>query len=230
MKALQIKVCGITNISEAQALDATGVNYIGFIFYAPSKRYVLGKLQLAAIKAFKPLQAKKVGVFVNEPIESLVNTVMATGLDMVQLHGDEDEAYYKTLRNRFVELGKVEANQETIDTKTPIEIIKVFRVGDKMPELTPFESVADYYLFDTDSKLYGGTGAHFNWELLKGNPIDKPYFLSGGIGPNDLGGIEVMQQTKAGKTLMALDVNSQFELAPGEKDLEKIKTFIHALI
>ena len=230
MKALQIKVCGITNISEAQSLDAMGVNYIGFIFYAPSKRYVLGKLPLAAIKAFKPLQAKKVGVFVNEPIESLVNTVMATGLDMVQLHGDEDEAYYKTLRNRFDELGKVEANQETIDTKTPIEIIKVFRVGDKMPELTPFESVADYYLFDTDSKLYGGTGAHFNWELLKGNPIDKPYFLSGGIGPNDLGGIEVMQQTKAGKTLMALDVNSQFELAPGEKDLEKIKTFIHALI
>jgi phosphoribosylanthranilate isomerase len=230
MKALQIKVCGITNISEAQTLDAMGVNYIGFIFYAPSKRYVLGKLQLAAIKAFKPLQAKKVGVFVNEPIESLVNTVMVTGLDMVQLHGDEDEAYYKTLRNRFDELGKVEANQEMIDTKTPKEIIKVFRVGDKMPAIESFSSLADYYLFDTDSQLYGGTGAHFNWELLKGNPIDKPYFLSGGIGPNDLGGIEVMQQTKAGKTLMALDVNSQFELAPGEKDLEKIKTFIHALI
>jgi phosphoribosylanthranilate isomerase len=230
MKALQIKVCGITNISEAQTLDAMGVNYIGFIFYAPSKRYVLGKLQLAAIKAFKPLQAKKVGVFVNEPIESLVNIVMATGLDMLQLHGDEDEAYYKTLRNRFDELGKVEANQEMIDTKTPIEIIKVFRVGDKMPAIESFSSLADYYLFDTDSQLYGGTGAHFNWELLKGNPIDKPYFLSGGIGPNDLGGIEVMQQTKAGKTLMALDVNSQFELAPGEKDLEKIKTFIHALI
>jgi phosphoribosylanthranilate isomerase len=176
------------------------------------------------------LQAKKVGVFVNEPIESLVNIVMATGLDMLQLHGDEDEAYYKTLRNRFDELGKVEANQEMIDTKTPIEIIKVFRVGDKMPAIESFSSLADYYLFDTDSQLYGGTGAHFNWELLKGNPIDKPYFLSGGIGPNDLGGIEVMQQTKAGKTLMALDVNSQFELAPGEKDLEKIKTFIHALI
>ena len=230
MKALQIKVCGITNISEAQTLDAMGVNYIGFIFYAPSKRYVLGKLQLAAIKAFKPLQAKKVGVFVNEPIESLVNTVMVTGLDMVQLHGDEDEAYYKTLRNRFDELGKVEANQEMIDAKTPIEIIKVFRVGDKMPAIESFSSLADYYLFDTDSQLYGGTGAHFNWELLKGNPIDKPYFLSGGIGPNDLGGIEVMQQTKAGKTLMALDVNSQFELTPGQKDLEKIKTFIHAFI
>ncbi len=230
MKALQIKVCGITNISEGQTLDAMGVNYIGFIFYAPSKRYVLGKLQLAAIKAFKPLQTKKVGVFVNEPIESLVNTVMAAGLNMVQLHGDEDETYCEALRNRYNELGKTGASEQTKDTQPPIEIIKVFRVGDKMPAVETFYSVADYFLFDTDSQLYGGSGAHFNWELLKGNPIDKPYFLSGGIGPNDLGGIEVMQQTKAGKTLMALDVNSQFELAPGQKDLEKIKTFIHAFI
>jgi phosphoribosylanthranilate isomerase len=111
-----------------------------------------------------------------------------------------------------------------------VDLIKVFRVGDKMPDLTPFESWVDFYLFDTDSKLYGGTGAHFNWELLKGNSIGKTYFLSGGIGPNDIGGIEVMQQTKAGKDLFALDINSQFELEPGIKNLEKIKTFIDALI
>ncbi len=230
MKALQIKVCGITQLSQAQALEDMGVNYVGFIFYAASKRYALENLELAAIKSFKPAKAKKVGVFVNEPIESLVTTVMAAGLDMVQLHGDEDEAYYTSLRNRFNDLVNAGKDHETIHTTTPIEIIKVFRVGDKMPAIETFSSLADYYLFDTDSTLYGGTGAHFNWELLKGNPIDKPYFLSGGIGPNDIGGIEVMQQTKAGKTLMALDVNNQFELAPGEKDLEKIKTFIHALI
>ena len=86
------------------------------------------------------------------------------------------------------------------------------------------------YLFDTDSKMYGGTGAHSNWELLKGNAINKPYFLSGGIGPNDIGGIEVMKQTRAGKTLAALDINSQFEIEPGVKNLEKIKTFINAFI
>ena len=85
-------------------------------------------------------------------------------------------------------------------------------------------------MFDTDSKMYGGTGAHFNWELLKGNTIGKPYFLSGGIGPNDMGGIEVMKQTKAGKDLLALDINSQFETAPGIKNIEKIKSFIDALI
>ena len=226
MKGLQIKVCGITNINQAIALDAMGVNYIGFIFYAPSKRYVLGNLKLEDLKTYLPKQAKKVGVFVNEPIDSIVNTVIAAGLDIVQLHGDEDESYCMMLKNKFLEL----AHSDATDSKKPVEMIKVFRVGDKMPLVDTYAAIADYYLFDTDSKLYGGTGAHFNWELLNGNPIDKPYFLSGGIGPNDLGGIEVMQQTKAGKTLMALDVNSQFELAPGEKDLEKIKTFIHAFI
>ena len=219
MKGLQIKVCGITNMNQAIALEAMGVHYIGFIFYAPSKRYVLGNFRWADLKAFMPVQAKKVGVFVNEPIDSLVNMVIAAGIDMVQLHGDEDLAYFSDLKTKLAESNLMK-----------IKLIKVFRVGDKMPAIEAYHNVADYYLFDTDSKLYGGTGAHFNWELLKGNEIGKPFFLSGGIGPNDLGGIEVMQKTKAGKTLVALDVNSQFEIEPGIKNLEKIKTFINAFI
>mgnify|MGYP000166751826 CR=1 FL=1 len=215
MKLMQLKVCGITDINQAIALEAMGVDYIGFIFYAPSKRYVLAALTLNEIKSFTPATAKKVGVFVNESVESVVDIVEAAGLDMVQLHGDEDESYCTTLK------GQLPAN---------VQLVKVFRVGDKMPLVDSYKEVADYYLFDTDSKMYGGTGAHFNWELLKGNAIDKPYFLSGGIGPNDLGGIEVMKQTKAGKTLVALDINSQFEETPGIKNLEKIKTFINAFI
>ena len=223
---IQIKVCGITDINQALALDALCVDYIGFIFYAPSKRYVLNSLQLTALKKFTPAHAKKVGVFVNESIESIVNTVVAAGLDMVQLHGDEDALYFTLLKSKFNELVQ---EKTTINNKN-IEVIKVFRVGDRMPNLTPFENIADYYLFDTDSKMYGGTGAHFNWELLKGNTIGKPYFLSGGIGPNDMGGIEVMKQTKAGKDLLALDINSQFEIEPGVKNLEKIKSFIDAIV
>ncbi len=215
MKDLQIKVCGITDINQAVALEAMGVHYIGFIFYAPSKRYVLAKMELGDLKKFTSSAAKKVGVFVNESIEDLFSIVNAAGLDMVQLHGDEDEAYFKAAKAK---LG------------SDVQLIKVFRVGDKMPAIAPFIEVADYFLFDTDSKMYGGTGAHFNWELLKGHSINKPFFLSGGIGPNDVGGIEVMQQTKAGKTLVALDVNSQFEETPGVKNLEKIKTFINAFI
>jgi phosphoribosylanthranilate isomerase len=219
MKGLQIKVCGITNMDQAVALEAMGVHYIGFIFYAPSKRYVLGNLKLEDLKLFKPVQAKKVGVFVNEPIEELVNIVVAAGIDILQLHGNEDLAYFEDLKIKLTEVNREQ-----------VKLIKVFRVGDKMPAIEAYHNVADYYLFDTDSKLYGGTGAHFNWELLKGNEIGKPFFLSGGIGPNDLGGIEVMQKTKAGKTLVALDINSQFELEPGIKNLEKIKTFINAFI
>jgi phosphoribosylanthranilate isomerase len=219
MRTLKIKVCGITDINQAIALEAMGVDCIGFIFYAPSKRYVLNRLSMAELKAFAAVHAKKVGVFVNEPIESLITFVEAAGLDMVQLHGDEDVNYYEQLKTSLSKVG--------LDK---VALIKVFRVGDKMPDIIPFENYADYYLFDTDSTMYGGTGAHFNWELLKGNTIGKPYFLSGGIGPNDLGGIEVMKKTKAGVDLFALDVNSQFEMEPGIKNLEKIKTFIDALV
>ncbi|MEN9701508.1 MAG: hypothetical protein RIR55_828 [Bacteroidota bacterium] len=219
MRTLKIKVCGITDINQAIALEAMGVDCIGFIFYAPSKRYVLNSLQLNDIKNFTSSNAKKVGVFVNEPIEDVIKMVKNAGLDMLQLHGDEDLEYYTALRAQLAAA-----------SLQNVELIKVFRVGDKMPDIVAFENSADYYLFDTDSKMYGGTGAHFNWELIKGNSIGKPYFLSGGIGPNDIGGIEVMKKTKAGKDLFALDINSQFELAPGNKNLEKIKSFIDALI
>ena len=219
MSALKIKVCGITDMNQAIALEAMGVDFIGFIFYASSKRYVFNKLNFADLKNFNSPHTRKVGVFVNEPVDSLVQIVINAGLDMIQLHGDEEAEYYTQLREKLLE-----ASLEQVD------LIKVYRVGDKMPHLEPFDNSADFYLFDTDSKLYGGTGAHFNWELLKGNTIGKAYFLSGGIGPNDLGGIEVMKQTKAGKDLFALDINSQFEIAPGIKNLEKIKSFIDALV
>ena len=219
MSTLKIKVCGITDINQAIALEAMGVDFIGFIFYPSSKRYVFNKLNAVDLKNFNSPHTRKVGVFVNEPVESIVQMVINTGLDMIQLHGDEEPEYYIQLRKKLLE-----ASLEQVD------LIKVFRVGDKMPQLDPFNDIADFYLFDTDSKLYGGTGAHFNWELLKGNTIGKAYFLSGGIGPNDLGGIEVMKQTKAGKDLFALDINSQFEIAPGIKNIEKIKSFIDALV
>ena len=208
---MKFKVCGITNIAEAQALETMGVDYIGFIFYPASKRYVLDKLRLNEVAQFKPVNAKKVGVFVNAPLDELLHIVQEGGLDIVQLHGDESPEYCALVQAK-------------------VTTVKVFRVGGAVPVFAEFESVVDYFLFDTDSALYGGTGQHFNWELIKGSNIPKPYFLSGGIGPNDVQGVQVMQQTKAGKQLHALDINSQFELAPGIKNLEKIKTFIHAFI
>jgi phosphoribosylanthranilate isomerase len=208
---MQIKVCGITNLEQATALQAMGVHYIGFIFYPSSKRYVLEKLSLTDLASFKPTGVKKVGVFVNESLDQLLHIVQEAGLDIVQLHGDETPAYCAAVRQK-------------------VATIKVFRVGAAVPDFAAYEAEVDYFLFDTDSILYGGTGQHFNWELIKGVTIPKPYFLSGGIGPNDIQGVQVMEKTKAGKTLLALDINSQFELTPGMKDLEKIKIFINAFI
>jgi len=208
---MEYKVCGITDLMQAVALDEMKVNYIGFIFYKPSKRYVLNKLNLSELSAFRPANAKKVGVFVNESLEQVIEVIRKAALDIVQLHGDEDPSYCATI-NQIV------------------PVIKVFRVGKSVPDFALFENAASYYLFDTDSALYGGTGQHFNWELIKNTEFNKPYFLSGGIGPNDLHGIEVLQKTKAGKSLSVIDVNSQFETAPGIKNLELIKTFIYASI
>lgn len=208
---MQFKVCGITSIEHATALQAMGVHYIGFIFYPASKRYVLEKLNLADLANFKPVGVKKVGVFVNEPLDQLLQIVKSAELDIVQLHGDETPEYCAAVRQK-------------------VQTIKVFRVGAAVPDFVAYEAVVDYFLFDTDSTLYGGTGQHFNWELIKGSNIPKPYFLSGGIGPNDIQGVQVMEKTKAGKSLLALDINSQFELTPGMKDLEKIKIFINAFI
>jgi phosphoribosylanthranilate isomerase len=208
---MQFKVCGITNLEQATALQAMGVHYIGFIFYPASKRYVLEKLSLADLASFKPVGVKKVGVFVNEPLDQLLQIVASAELDIVQLHGDETPAYSEAVRQN-------------------VQTIKVFRVGAAVPDFSAYEDAVDYFLFDTDSALYGGTGQHFNWELIKGSTIPKPFFLSGGIGPNDIQGVQVMEKTKAGKSLLALDINSQFELAPGMKDLEKIKIFINAFI
>lgn len=208
---MQIKVCGITQLDQANALDLLPVNYIGFIFYPPSKRYVLNHLSLEALANFHPIHAKKIGVFVNESLDQLKHIVQEAKLDMVQLHGDESEAYCAQVR-------------------TFIPVIKVFRVAEICPSFEPFKKVADYFLLDTESALYGGTGNHFNWDIIKNTTIPLPYFLSGGIGPNDLQGIQVLKNTTAGKSLLALDLNSQFEIEPGKKNIEKIKTFIYACI
>jgi phosphoribosylanthranilate isomerase len=208
---MQFKVCGITNMEQAKALDAMGVHYIGFIFYSSSKRYVLNSLSVSDLQQFKTIGAKKVGVFVNESLDNLLKIVKQASLDMVQLHGDEDMTYCEKVKEH-------------------VSVVKVFRVGALVPMMDGFDQVADYFLFDTDSALYGGTGQHFNWEIIKNQTMAKPYFLSGGIGPNDIKGLEVIQTTKAGKQLLAVDLNSQFEISPGNKDLEKIKTFIHAII
>jgi len=207
---MKVKVCGITDIDEALALSKAGANYLGFIFYTASKRYVLHALTLAQIKSIQLPGVLKVGVFVNEPFEDVIATAMAAGLDMVQLHGDETPNYCKEMVNHY-------------------PVIKAFRISetdDVAYKISEYLEDIDYLLFDAASSLYGGSGISFDWIKLANATRQKPYFLSGGIGPDDVSKITSYIQSDAAGNCIAVDVNSKFEMAPGQKNIPLLQSFI----
>jgi phosphoribosylanthranilate isomerase len=207
---IKIKVCGITNIDEALALSKAGVNYMGFIFYPASKRYVLHALTLDQIKSVQLPGVLKVGVFVNESINDVIATATAAGLDMVQLHGDETPNYCKEMANHY-------------------PVIKAFRISetdDVAYKISEYLEDIDYLLFDTASSVYGGSGISFDWKKLANATGQKPYFLSGGIGPDDVSKITSFVESDAAGNCIAVDVNSKFETAPGQKNIQLLQSFI----
>jgi len=202
---MKVKVCGITSVDQLSALQEFGVDYAGFIFYLKSARYAGEKLEKHQ-KEIQTFSIAKVGVFVNEDVEEVKRKIRRFGLSAVQLHGDEDAAYCKSLMP-FA------------------QVIKVFRLNnetDLKTSLFPFKEACHFYLFDTDTKSYGGSGQKFNWQMLEGTNIDKPFFLSGGIGPDDVEKLKTFQNP----FLAAVDVNSRFELEPGIKDLNAVQQFL----
>jgi phosphoribosylanthranilate isomerase len=207
---MKIKVCGITNVEEALALSKAGVNYVGFIFYPASKRYALHSLSLDQIKNVQLPGVLKVGVFVNEPMEKVIATATEAGLDMVQLHGDETPNYCKEMANHY-------------------PVIKAFRISetdDVAYKISEYLEDIDYLLFDTASSVYGGSGISFDWIKLANATGQKPYFLSGGIGPDDVSKITSFVQSEAAGNCVAVDVNSKFETAPGQKNIQLLQSFI----
>lgn len=208
---MKLKVCGLIRIDQIEELISLDVNFLGFIFYEKSPRYVLNALTLDQIKAIK--HTGKVGVFVNESLEQIIELSEKTKLNFIQLHGDESDKFISELRNK-------------LDEK--IGIIKVFRVGNDLQDLKfkiqNLESDIDYFLFDTDSKSFGGTGKSFNWQILNDIEINKPYFLSGGISEENIENIKLLKQEP-----FALDINSKFEIEPGNKNIDKIKEFKNLL-
>jgi phosphoribosylanthranilate isomerase len=198
---MKIKVCGITRREDLLKLVEYQVDYAGFIFYEKSPRFAGSKLDPRTIRETKEI--KKVGVFVDAPLEQLRRTITDYGLDMVQLHGDETPGYCAAI---------------------DIPVVKAFRVRTNISwdAIQPYIAVTDYFLFDTDAgNAYGGTGIKFNWELLNSYPYEHPFFLSGGIGPEQLTELLAFKHP----ALFAVDVNSKFETHPGVKDMEKVKPF-----
>jgi phosphoribosylanthranilate isomerase len=209
---LRIKVCGMTQLDQLRTLDEIGVAFAGMIFYHKSARFALKTLNGEEVKKAK-LKAYKVGVFVNAGYEEIMTQVDHFGLDLVQLHGDETP--------RFCE-----------QISSYIQTIKAFRLGedDNIPwKIREFKDCCDMFLFDTMGVGYGGTGKKFNWSQLSGLNIKKPFFLSGGIEPDDVQAIQQFVQDPVAKDLFALDINSKFEISPGVKDMLKVREFYNEL-
>ncbi|WP_394751206.1 phosphoribosylanthranilate isomerase [Spongiimicrobium salis] len=214
---MKLKVCGMKyegNIGDVAKLQP---DYLGFIFWKNSKRFFEGPMPQL------PEHIKKVGVFVDATIEEVYVHVKKYNLQAVQLHGKESPAYCKALQ-------ELATSSKTIDDdlKTPaFEIIKVFSIKDDFDfcQLEAFEEVCDYFLFDTKGKLPGGNGYTFNWAVLENYPSTKPYFLSGGIGLQELDNIKAFLQTPASKYCHVIDVNSQFEVEPGLKNIMALEEF-----
>jgi phosphoribosylanthranilate isomerase len=205
---MKLKVCGMTSFEQLQKLDQLGVDFAGLIFYENSKRFVGNKLsdQKSEIRSLK---IKKVGVFVNPKIGTIKKEVNEYGLSYVQLHGDESAEFCSEVKNFVPVIKALRINEET----------------DLEKELNVFGETCDYLLFDTDSKQYGGTGKQFNWNTLRQMEINKPFFLSGGIGLEDIDKIKNFLHP----ILFAIDVNSRFESEPGIKDMSKVEEFMNAL-
>jgi phosphoribosylanthranilate isomerase len=206
---MRVKVCGNTEIDQVKQLDAMGVDFAGFIFYPKSPRYVVRHLTGEQVKRAR-LRLGKVGVFVNASYDDVMKQVDAYGLDMIQLHGDETPRLCEQLANY-------------------ITVIKVFRMGENDPIewlIRPYQDSCDMFLFDTEGVGYGGTGKKFNWETLKSVPVDKLFYLSGGIEPGDVERLKAFEKEPVARKLFAIDINSKFETSPGVKDLKKIRAFL----
>ncbi|WP_242135764.1 phosphoribosylanthranilate isomerase [Aestuariivivens marinum] len=206
---MKLKICGMKYPDNIKQVTTLQPDYLGFIFYDKSARFFNDNIPEVSNTI------KKVGVFVDAHLKEVINIVNKYNLQVVQLHGSESPEY----------CGKLRHNKIIISSG--IEIIKVFSIKDEFnfEALKPYETVCDYYLFDTKGKLPGGNGYTFNWDVLNQYPSTKPFFLSGGIGIDQINDIKSFQQSKASYYCFALDVNSKFEIKPGLKDIELLKEF-----
>lgn len=206
---MKLKVCGMHhNTLEVASLEP---DYLGFIFWEGSARqYIPDRLPPL------PSGTTAVGVFVDAPLEDVVDKVRSLGLGAVQLHGKESPRYCLDLGKRL--------KQTALEAKC----IKAFPVGSTFDftALQPYLGAVDYFLFDTKGVLPGGNGRTFDWTLLGAYPFEQPFFLSGGIGEAHCGKLLDFVRSPQSRHCHAIDVNSAFETRPGEKDTGALRRFL----
>lgn len=198
---MKIKVCGMKDLANVQAVAGLEPDYMGFIFYKSSPRYV-GDISEEAIAAI-PAHIHKTAVFVNEDAKKASALLDRYSFDFVQLHGDETPAYCKALREQAI-------------------VIKAFGISDDFDftQLNKYKNKVDLFLFDTKTTTHGGSGQTFDWSVLDKYEMEIPFFLSGGISLENIDDVKQINHSQ----FYGVDLNSKFEITPGLKDLKKLST------
>tara|TARA_R110002124_G_scaffold80533_10_gene213169 strand:+ start:10780 stop:11421 length:642 start_codon:yes stop_codon:yes gene_type:complete len=202
----KIKVCGLTNLEDARFASGLFVDYLGFIFYEKSPRFIEPAKAGAIINWLEG--PEKVGVFVNQPLDEVITIAKETGLDIMQLHGNETPEYCELIEKPIIKV--IHITEDT--TKEALQ-----------KKVSEYESVAEYFLFDSKiGEQWGGTGRTFDWNLIK-EITDKPFFLSGGLNSENVSeAIDISHP-------YAVDVSSSIEEEPGLKDFEKMEVFVNTV-
>jgi phosphoribosylanthranilate isomerase len=208
---MNIKISGITSMKQLQQLDGLNIDYAGLVFFKPSPRFAGDKFSKSEIKT-ADLDIKTVGIFVNADFDQIMKMVDQYDLDMVQLDGDETPDLCG-------------------DISAEVEVIKTFRIDDEQTKsidvmIKDYDDVCDYYQFDrAPKKGVGNEGKKFDWQKVRDSKIEKPFFLSGGIGPDDVGLIKKYNHPD----FFGIDLNNHFEKQPGVQDMPSILQFMHSL-
>ena len=201
-------MCGMKDPLNVLEVEKLLPDYLGFIFYPGSPRYVGEEPDISLFENVRS-GILKVGVFVNESPDKVTDIALKSGLDIIQLHGYESTEYCSKIRSEGLSIIKT----FLVDNEIDFEMIK------------PYDKSCDYFLFDTKTEVFGGSGKKFRWECLKSYNLDKPFFLSGGLEPGDS---EIIGDIK-NRGFYAVDVNSRFETDPGIKNTSLLRTFIETV-
>ena len=200
----KVKICGLTSLHDARFVSGARAHYMGFIFYEESPRFITPAEAGAIINWIEGPEC--VGVFVNQPLDDVNMIARQTGVELIQLHGNESPDYCKLIDKPIIKVIHVENDSSEEELKKAIE---------------PYLSVADYLMFDTRIEgKWGGTGKTFDWSLIENISQGKPFFLSGGINTHNV--------RKACKKIhpFAIDLSSSLESEPGVKDFDKVEEFM----
>ena len=207
-----------------RAVEALGVDWMGFIFWSGSSRYV------AESPSYLPIKAKRVGVFVDASIDDILQHVIEYRLDVIQLHGHETPDYIQALRAVFHAPHYDNCNCPTCKTLATMPLlIKALPIAtnEDLNSANVYDGLVDYFLFDTKATIstaaYGGTGCQFDWTILDKYEGNTPFLLCGGIGPDDAKRLHDFHHP----LLAGIDLNSRFEQSPALKDITKLKAFLY---